>query len=102
MTIAKYKFDLFSELGLGSHEAQALSEKLSDCINQRLHVLLSNEMQKIVKELNEVGHDLKEYYEPIPGDISFRDDSSNGSYECKLRVGIDTIVSVGFGDVKDE
>jgi len=100
MKATKYKFDKFSKLGLGSAEALTLSKELSDCISERLHIILLNEMKEIIKELNEVGHNLKEYYEPMLGDISYRDDSNNGDYKCKLRIGLDTIVSVGFGDTE--
>lgn len=85
--------------GLGTDRAELLSEELESFISERLHAVISNEIQKIVNELNTSGHNLTHYYQPTPGDISFRDEEDGE--KCKLRVGVDTIVSVGFGDTKD-
>lgn len=94
----KFSYKNFLSKGLGSVNAEALSGELESSINARLHEVIYNEINKIVYELNQTGHNLTHYYEPSPGDISYRD--QEGEKDCKLRLGVDTIVSVGFGDTE--
>ena len=96
----KFSFDNFLSKGLGSDDAEKLSEELSALVGNRLHEAISKELNSIIIELNQQGHQLKYYYEPSPGDISYRDQENTG--KCKLRLGVDTIVSVGFGDTVDD
>ena len=76
-----------------------LADALETEIQQELHGIIMPKLYEIVGRLNAMGHQLREYTTPIPGDISFRDDEEkNGDYICFLRLGVDTIVSVGFKD----
>jgi hypothetical protein len=79
--------------------SRALADALEAEIQEELHEVIMPKLREIVERLNAMGHQLREYTPPIPGDISFRDDEEkNGGYVCFLRVGVDTIVSVGFKD----
>jgi len=96
-----YLFEEFAKKGMGTPEADEHSAKLSTHVENRLHIIMFQELEKIVKELNELGHNLELYDEPVPGDVSYRDNDGD-TKPCKLRLGVDTIVSVGFGDTIDE
>jgi hypothetical protein len=96
----KYSFDEFSKMTIAPLESSALSEKLAAEIQKELHSVVSLKLEEIVSRLNLMGHNLRFYMDPVPGDISYRDDSrNNGSYNCNLRLGVDTVVSVGFNDI---
>jgi hypothetical protein len=70
-------------------------------IQRELHEIIMPKVHEIVERLNSMGHMLREYTEPLPGDISFRDDEEkNGTYICFLHLGVDTVVSVGFKSAK--
>ena len=72
-------------------------------IQAELHEVILSKIREIVGRLNAMGHRLEEYTPPTPGDISFRDEvEEDGTYTCLLRLGVDTIVSVGFKDVVAE
>ena len=82
-----------------SPSVRRLSDQLQEQVLAMLQEGVSTTLHEIVKLLNEHGHDLRLYYPPEPGDISFRDDrGSGGTYECDLRLGVDVVVSVGFRD----
>jgi hypothetical protein len=79
--------------------AKKLANALEAEIQQELHEVIMPKIVEVVKRLNATGHQLSEYTPPVPGDISFRDDEEkNGSYTCFLRLGVDTVISVGFKD----
>jgi hypothetical protein len=89
------------------HERDPSSRRLADAleaeVQQELHAVIQPKVREVVARLNALGHRLKEYTPPRPGDISFRDDEErNGRYICFLRLGVDTIMSIGFMDTIDE
>ena len=80
-----------------------LSDALEAEIQQEVHEVVMPKVLEIVERLNAMGHQLREYTSPRPGDISFRDEEqTNGGYLSLLRLGLDTIVSVGFRDAITE
>lgn len=80
-----------------------LSDALEAEIQQEIHEVVMPKMLEIVERLNAMGHQLREYTPPIPGDISFRDEVQTAEgYVSLLRVGLDTVVSVGFRDAITE
>ena len=87
----------FASKGLDSEEARELADLLADEIQKEMHTVIEVHFLEIIKRLNAMGHALKPEYPPVPGDISYRDDLENETeYNCKLRVGFDTVVSVGY------
>jgi hypothetical protein len=79
----------------------ALASDLEREVQEELHGVIIAKVREIVDRLNAMGHMLKEYTPPIPGDIAYRDDQGEGeAYECFLRLGVDTVVSTGFQDTK--
>lgn len=98
-TIIRFSKDSFIEENERDPSSKILANALEAVIQQELHEVIMPKMHEIVGRLNAMGHQLKEYTPPIPGDISFRDDEGKaGGYICYLRLGVDTIVSVGFKD----
>ncbi len=78
---------------------RSLSDQLQDEIQALLHETTMPAFQVVACALNSAGHNLRHYGEPIPGDISLRDESNgDAGYHCDLRVGVDTVISVGFRD----
>ena len=73
-----------------------LSSELEELIQNKLFAEIKPKMQEIVDELNEMGHKLKFNYEPLPGDISYLDGSSE---DPKLRIGLDSVISIGYADL---
>ena len=99
----KFSLASFISKGIGTEEIEQLSRDLEEEIQSEFHNLLLDNAEKIIQKLNTKGNKLKQYYEPQPGDISYRDDETyQGEYICRLRIGIDTMISVGFGDTVDE
>jgi hypothetical protein len=78
---------------------RALSDELQEAVLRELHAVLAPALDVIVVRLNEMGHNLRHYTPPSPGDVSYRDDSEGDRpYRCRLRLGVDIVVSVGFAD----
>lgn len=99
----KFSLASFEACGLNTKEGEKLAELLADEIQKELHKVIETQVLKIIDQLNTMGHCLKLEYPSIPGDISFRDDGTNEKgYYCKLRVGIDTIISTGYAHLKDQ
>ncbi|MGE5644550.1 MAG: hypothetical protein ACM336_02040 [Acidobacteriota bacterium] len=93
---SKQQFELAAETNSGS---RTLSDQLETEVLQVLHAAVTDSLGRVVEQLNQMGHRLRTYYPPEPGDIAFRDDhGSNGSYVCNLRLGVDVVVSAGFRD----
>ncbi len=88
----------FEECGLNTKEARVLSDVLADEIQQELHQAITPVLTAIVQKLNEMGHNLKLYYEPVPGDIHYRDFLDPLGNEYKLLLAVDTILSIGYSD----
>lgn len=87
----------FSERGLDTQAAQELADLLAREIQEEMHGIISAKLLTIVQKLNAMGHALEPEQPPVPGDVSYRDDwEDEEGYHCKLRVGFDTVVSVGY------
>ncbi len=97
----RYSLEVFLKQAENSEANESLIDQLSQEIQNELHLVLSKKVEDIVNKLNAMGHSLKPYTEPLPGDINYRDDSNNNGYVCNLRLGVDTIISVGFQDTVD-
>ncbi|MFO0550975.1 MAG: hypothetical protein U0271_21470 [Polyangiaceae bacterium] len=76
--------------------ARVLSDELQDEVQLALHPSILQAVHEVVRALNEMGHSLSEYTPSRAGDLSYRD-SSDGA-RCKLRVGVDVVISVGYAD----
>lgn len=95
------KLDFLAELESGPGSSQ-LASKLEVEVQRILHELIKREVEQIVENLNANGHRLRYYEEPIPGIVTFRDDTGDGvNYSCDLRLAVDTVISVGFRDTVD-
>ncbi|HEY7427635.1 MAG TPA: hypothetical protein VH682_25615 [Gemmataceae bacterium] len=103
MIDARFSAAAFDACGLNTPAAQELCQLLEEEIQKDLHILVLNRMQAIVALLNNVDHSLKQYGDVTPGDIAYRDDcESQSGYSCRLRVGIDLIVSCGYAHLTDD
>jgi len=91
---SKENFEL--KLQKGDEEKKELLSQLEADIQKRLYDVIKPEMEKIIRELNKLGHQLELYYDPMPGDISYIDMSNQ---TAKLRIGVDSVVSVGYADL---
>jgi hypothetical protein len=98
----RFSASAFEAHGVDTEEAMKLADALAEEIQQELHTVIEPKLRDIVKKLNAMGHHLKLYEEPNPGDISFRDDAETESgYNCKLRVAFDSVVSTGYAHLID-
>lgn len=87
----------FEGCGIDTQPARDLADLLAREIQIEMHEAITAQFGKIVGQLNAMGHALKPEYDPLPGDLSYRDDWRDDSgYHCKLRVGFDSVVSTGF------
>jgi hypothetical protein len=92
----QFQFELENRKG-----SRDLSDELAAEVLAMLHEAVEVRFNEIVEQVNQLGHHLRAYHEPQPGEIHFRDDhESNGAYECDLRMAVDVVVSVGFRDTK--
>jgi len=93
----RFSAEAFEKCGPDSDAARKLSDDLADEIQKQVHTATTEYMEKIIRKLNSMGHNLKPYGEIRPGDISYRDDAGHGAaYTCKLRLAADTVVSAGY------
>lgn len=96
---SRFSKDRFRAEALSAPGTRRLSDELQGEVLAMLQDGLCRAVNDIVERLNAHGHNLRLYYPPEPGDLSFRDDRVEaGTYECDLRLGIDIVVSVGFRD----
>ena len=80
-------------------KSRRLADELQVEVQRGLHLAVSDAVAEIVAQLAELGHHLQHFEEPSPGLIALRDDHvASGTYECDLRLAVDTVVSVGFRD----
>jgi hypothetical protein len=87
----------FAAKELNTKQSLELAYELETEIQDELHAVITDHLHKIVARLNAMGHNLKLFDPPAPGDISYRDDWEDDSgYHCKLRVAVDTIISTGY------
>lgn len=100
MVNERFSASAFDALGIDSKEAREHADLLAEEIQMEMHKVIFSHFEKIIKKLNEMGHNLKPYGEIRPGEISFRNDyEDENGYKCKLRVAIDTIVSTGYAHI---
>jgi hypothetical protein len=93
----QFLFELENRKGTSDLPDQLAAEVLG-----LLHEAVQSRFNEIVEQVNQLGHHLRAYSEPQPGEIAFRDDrESNGEYVCDLRLAVDVVVSVGFRDTID-
>ena len=102
----KFSYDAFEKLGLDSEEAKRLCDELQVAVCEEFNDILKRKMDEVAESLNAMGHNLQVFEdENYDGtiDYGYRDHNDNGidgrqiDYVCKLRLGIDLIVSAGFG-----
>lgn len=93
----RFSAEAFAVCGLNTKQSLQLAKDLASEIQNELHIAITSKLLNIVERLNGMGHNLKLYGPPIPGDISYRDAVEDESgYHCKLRVGVDTVISTGY------
>ena len=77
-----------------------LSYELKISIHRELHSQVNRFVNRVIARLNALGHNLRPDYDPEPGDYAYRDDWFEGDeYHCRLRVGVDDVISVGYRDL---
>ena len=77
-----------------------LSYELKTSIHRELHPQVNRFVNRVIARLNALGHSLRPDYDPEPGDYGYRDDWFEGDeYHCRLRVGVDDVISVGYRDL---
>ncbi len=88
----------FASRGLGSKAAREWADLLAEEIQKEMNQVIEPCLSRIVERLNGMGHALKAEYPPAPGDFSYRDDwQDETGYHCKLLIGLDTVVTTGYG-----
>jgi hypothetical protein len=98
----KFSAKRFESLGINSPEANRLASELETAVNEKLHQLIEPEFRLIIRALNSMGHNLK-VDECEVGSIGYRDDAEeHGEYHCKLRLGVDVVVSAGYPDLEEQ
>jgi hypothetical protein len=98
----RFSAEAFISVGIDTDEAQKLADLLAEEVAKELHEITNAKVIEIVEKLNSMGHSLKPEYEPKIGDISFRDNFfENEKYQCRLRLGIDTVISTGYSHLID-
>jgi hypothetical protein len=77
-----FSFSAFSKVALNHREKMSKISHLESQISGRLYPTLEEELEKIITELNDMGHYLRLY-----DSLAYRDDlESEDEYHCKLRV----------------
>jgi hypothetical protein len=77
-----FSFSAFSKVALNHKEKMSKINQLESQIGGRLYPILEEELEKIIAELNDMGHYLRLY-----DSLAYRDDlESEDGYQCKLRV----------------
>ncbi len=98
----KFSAEAFISSGIDTDESQKLADLLAEEVAKELHEIINAKVVEIVEKLNSMGHSLAPEYKDKIGDISFRDDSlENEKYQCKLRLGVDTVISTGYSHLID-
>ena len=97
-----FSADSFTRLGLDTDESLELSEMLAQEMKKEMRQVLETKFREIIATLNSMGHNLRLDGETSLGEISYRDDYSDGDgYHCKLRAAFDYVVSTGYAHLWD-
>jgi len=96
----RFSFEAFEACGRDTDVAHELADRLQDAVLEALQPELLRAFDRVVEQLRALGHDLQPYYDPRPGDISYRalDDQDRPA----LRLGLDLVISAGFAHVTSE
>lgn len=98
----KYSMNAFQSKQQTGGDLKRLSDMLMTEVLQEIHVAVEPAIEVIVNRLNALGHQLKPYTPSTPGDVQYRDDEIiDGKYVCRLRLGVDVVVSIGFADTRN-
>lgn len=99
----RFSASSFASRQLDSEAARELADSLAEEVQAEVHRVVFAHFSKIIENLNAMGHSLRPEFDPIPGNISYRDDWKDElGYHCKLRVALDTVVSTGYAHLRDE
>ena len=86
----------FQERGLDTAESRKLADLLAEEIQLEMHEVILRRMREVIQTLNDMGHNLQPYGLAMPGEIEFRDRDPEPRSGCRLRVGLDTVISTGY------
>jgi hypothetical protein len=98
MNFEKYTKRQFEGFGLDTPAARQLADELQGDVAKEIHEAVLAAFVKVVEGLNARGHNLTPYDEILAGDISFREESSEG--RCKLRLACDVVISAGYSHTR--
>jgi hypothetical protein len=88
--VSKEQFD---ERGIDTDAARTLADLLQDEVEREVHIALRPIVERVVERLNIEGHNLTPY-EIKPGELSYKDESSEGKTQPSL--GCDVVISSGY------
>jgi len=93
----RFSASSFASRGLDTEAARELADLLAEEVQREMHRVIEAHFLEIIGRLNSMGHSLKPEYPATPGDLPYRDEWEDESgYHCRLRVGLDTVVSTGY------
>ena len=95
MSFEKYSKEQFRSLGWNTPDARKLADELEVKVNELIHPAVLDAFSKVVNQLNAHGHNLTNYDDKRPGNISFRDEPVEG--QCHLRLGCNVVTCAGYG-----
>ena len=104
----KYSAVAFEKLGFDSEGSNLLLDELEASIRSEVHEITSKYLNELVSDLNRLGHDLRlvdswSDNPKLPVSVSFRDEKYvEGEYRCKLRIALDTVISLGYPDLSHD
>ena len=93
MNTENFTFDSFARVDRPVF-ADALAEQLQRAVLLEISPIVAKALEKIVLELNAVGHNLTPYREQGVGDFHFR--SVTGKGECDLLLACDVVITSAF------
>jgi hypothetical protein len=98
MNYEKFSKQQFLLRGTDTTAAQKLADELQEAVAQEMHQTVLAKFSTIVEELNALGHHLVPYDEIAVGDLTFRDEPTEG--DCRLRLACDVVISAGYADTE--
>jgi hypothetical protein len=96
----KYSKQQFESRGLSTPSSRKLADELQGDVTEEIQAAVLAAVRNVVEGLNACGHDLKPYGKIRAGDISFRDEPSEG--QCHLRLACDFTISAGYAHTLTE